>query len=236
MGKYFDDETKLEVLKAYLVDGLSHRQIQRDILNYPAPARGGGFLTMEILHQFGVKGEHKGLYANSSSDEFVNRIANRNLYEELSNYINFQYKAKEQIEHKNFNYNEKDTERYSNIKLRVYQNVIRARVLENYNYECAFCNINKPDLLVCSHIKPWAEDTQNRLNPQNVICLCPLHDKLLDKGYFSLDAQYNIVFSEKADLLIKELFRNLSFKTPTKEPPNLEFLEYHRKTICGLLV
>jgi len=52
-------ETETAVMRAYLCDGQSHRAIQRDILGVEAPARGGGFLTMEILHKFGIRGQHK---------------------------------------------------------------------------------------------------------------------------------------------------------------------------------
>lgn len=234
MSKQFNEEIKLKVLKAYLVDGLSHRQIQREILNLPAPARGGGFKAMEILHQYGITGEYKALYANSSADDFIKKTASTDLYEALSNYIKTTKEAEEQIDKKQFSYEYKETERNTNIKLRVYQDVLRERVLKNYNGECAFCDINQQDLLICSHIKPWASEINNRLNPQNAICLCALHDKLFDKGYFSLDANYEVIFSEKADLIVKKVFGNYKFKTPFRELPDYEFLKFHQKEICGI--
>jgi hypothetical protein len=47
------------VLRAYLCDGWSHREIQERILGIDAPTRGGGFETMKILHQYGITGEYK---------------------------------------------------------------------------------------------------------------------------------------------------------------------------------
>ena len=61
-----------KVIKAYLVDGLSHREIQREILNVPAPNRGGGFKAMQILHSYGIKGEKKLAVTNNSlADELA---------------------------------------------------------------------------------------------------------------------------------------------------------------------
>ena len=94
--------------------------------------------------------------------------------------------------------------------------------------------LDKKDLLVCSHIKPWSEDKLNRLNPKNAICLCVLHDKLFDKGYFSLDDDYHLLFSDKSDLKIKKFFSACQFSKPIKEAPDTTLLAYHRSEICGI--
>src|SRR5690606_35592708 len=112
------------------------------------------------------------------------------------------------------NKNNNPTESKSEIKVRAYQNKLREIVLDNYNSTCAICEINKTDLLVCSHIKPWFVDKEERLNPKNTICFCVLHDKMFDKGYFSLDSNFKIIFGEKADNQIKELLKTSKFKRP----------------------
>lgn len=65
----FDSYKIAEVIKAYLIDGQSHRNIQREILNLPAPARGGGFVAMELLHHFNIRGDKKGLLTQYSISE-----------------------------------------------------------------------------------------------------------------------------------------------------------------------
>lgn len=55
------NKVEFDVLKSYLVESKSHRYIQENILHIDAPARGGGFETMKILHSFDVRKEHKGL-------------------------------------------------------------------------------------------------------------------------------------------------------------------------------
>ena len=63
------------------------------------------------------------------------------------------------------------------IKQRINQNVFRAMILNNYRTRCAITGIDIPELLIASHIIPWAKDEENRLNPSNGICLSALYDK-----------------------------------------------------------
>lgn len=238
MNREFDIAIELNVIKAYLVDGRSHRDIQKNILGIPAPKRGGGFVAMKILHKYGILGEHKAKLKDLSEEELLK------YFPEIRTNVNFNMLTKA-ITYKNIavnkiykhDYNVKDsdiTEKSVNIKQRLYQSVLRERVLSNYKHKCAICGLDKDDLLICSHIKPWSEDKLNRLNPRNAICLCVLHDKLFDKGYFSLDNNYNLLFSEKSDFKIKQLFSEYKFNKPHIEEPDIEFLSYHRNKICGI--
>jgi hypothetical protein len=62
MSRYintFDEDTIIKVLFAYMKHSMSHRDIQREILGLPAPARGGGFIAMDILHYFDIFGDKK---------------------------------------------------------------------------------------------------------------------------------------------------------------------------------
>ncbi|WP_158281901.1 HNH endonuclease [Winogradskyella wandonensis] len=234
MKKTFDSYTKAKVLKAFLKDSLSHRQIEKDILDIPYLARGGGFVAMEILHSYNIKKEKKGILKNKSIDELYeikDKKFNRGLdllieldssYEESEKYFNSFSEIDNNI----------ITDRISQVKARVFQDKLRRIVLSNYYCKCAFCEIDKEDLLICSHIKPWAISIEDRLKATNAICLCVLHDKLFDKGYFGLDSSYNIVFSKKADLTIKRILEPLKFRKPIRSQPSLEFLNYHLKEIC----
>ena len=65
----FEQQKIAEVIYAYLVDGESHRKIQHEILNLPAPARGGGFIVMEILHHYNIRGDKKGILKRKSVNE-----------------------------------------------------------------------------------------------------------------------------------------------------------------------
>ena len=75
-------------------------------------------------------------------------------------------------------------------------------------------------------------DPENRLNPENAILLCRQHDGLFDKGYFTLDSKYNLVLSKKSDSVIEALLNGIVFKEPSKDKPNVNFLDIHRVAVC----
>ena len=129
--------------------------------------------------------------------------------------------------------------RVREVKTRVNQNVFRQIVLANYDGKCGLTGIDIPELLVASHIKPWADDEKNRLNPENGICLSSLYDKAFDKGLMSFRNDFTALFSEKLeanvgkDYYIKyfEPIKNKKLVTPNKYHPNPEFLEWHRDCV-----
>jgi putative restriction endonuclease len=238
MSRYLeelDEEIIIQVLSAYLNDSLSHRYIQKNILGLPAKANGGGFVTMEILHHYGIKGEHKGLLNKTINFEDYAEpiklaISKVNSFNKL---VLLADKAIKSNNQKDFDAI-KSTEINQITKQRIGQSVLRNVVLENYSSTCAFCDIHQKDLLVCSHIVPWSIDQENRLNPKNAILLCHHHDGLFDRGYFGLDSEYNVVISEKSDPVITKLLKGLEFKTPNTSHPDFEFLERHLAEVCEL--
>jgi putative restriction endonuclease len=227
MFKNYDHYTLALVLKAYLVEGKSHRTIQKEILNLPAPPRGGGFVVMEILHFFKIKGEHKSIFEDKNINPNLFNLEVSNLLKEL---LITEEKAEEELEN-NLNPNGKTTENERMLKTRVYQNKLRDKIIKNYNSQCAICDINKLDLLVCSHIVPWSYDEKNRLNLENSICLCVMHDKLFDKGYFHLNDNYEIILSNRIDENLNAFFIDKKFKEPKKFAPRKDFLKLHREEI-----
>lgn len=129
----------------------------------------------------------------------------------------------------------KGIEREKFVKQRVNQSFFRATILSSYNLRCAITGLSIPDLLIASHIVPWAKDKNNRLNPRNGICLNALHDRAFDKGYITITPDFNVklspVFAEYkkdnsiSDLLLK--YDNLKITLPDKFLPSREFLDYH---------
>lgn len=232
MSRYqglYEEDTILKVISAYIVNGWSHREIQKKILGLPAPSNGGGFVAMDILHYYGIKGEHKGILSNNMNFDLsqlemqeANSIINKVLeIEQIKSAIN------KRIESKQFQiFNFKTTVKRETL-VRINQDVLRNRVMKNYNHECALCGIKQADLLICSHIKPWAIDEANRLNPRNAICFCAIHDKLFDRGYFGIDENFIIVLSTKCDEQIRLYLNGCKFKYPEKEKPDRDFLDYH---------
>lgn len=125
------------------------------------------------------------------------------------------------------------------VKTRVNQNVFRQIVLANYNKKCAISGIDLPDLLVASHIIPWSKNEEERLNPENGICLSALYDKAFDKGFIGISGSYQILIcseikSKENKPYYPDLFGKLNgakIQLPQKYLPKKEFLEFHRDTI-----
>jgi putative restriction endonuclease len=125
------------------------------------------------------------------------------------------------------------------VKTRVNQHVFRQMVLANYVGKCAITGIDLPDLLVASHILPWSKKEEERLNPENGICLSALYDKAFDKGYISITNSYEILLSSSLKLKAKETYHAKHFAPlegvkitrPKKYSPKKDFLEYHRDVV-----
>ncbi|MDR1627763.1 MAG: hypothetical protein LBR79_03220 [Oscillospiraceae bacterium] len=64
----------LEIVKAYLIDGLSYREIEKMILRIDSPVRGGGFKVMTVLYELGINGEKKGVLRNNSIENEIKML------------------------------------------------------------------------------------------------------------------------------------------------------------------
>jgi putative restriction endonuclease len=125
------------------------------------------------------------------------------------------------------------------VKTRVNQSVFRQMVLTNYATKCAITGIDIPELLLASHIVPWSKNENERLNPENGICLSALYDKAYDKGLIGINQNHQVILS--ANLKKKKetgfyqshfaTIENLKITNPIKYLPRKEFLEYHLDTI-----
>lgn len=125
------------------------------------------------------------------------------------------------------------------VKTRVNQNVFRQIVLANYNSKCALTGMDLSELLVASHIVPWAENEQERLNPENGICLSSLYDKAFDQGLISFTDDQRVIFSIRLKANVgKDYYtkyfqpvENAALITPRKYHINPQFLEWHRDCV-----
>lgn len=121
------------------------------------------------------------------------------------------------------------------VKTRVNQNVFRQIVVANYSSKCAITGIDLPELLFASHIIPWSKNEDERLNPENGICLSALYDKAFDRGLIAVNEKYQILISEKlkkkkdADYYGKYFasIENQLLISPQRYFPKKEFIQYH---------
>lgn len=135
-----------------------------------------------------------------------------------------------------------ETETIREIKTRRVQNFFRRTVLQSYNNRCAISGLAIPELLVASHIIPWAKDETRRADPTNGIALNALYDKAFDRYLISFNENLNLVLSPKLkekckDETIKAYFLNYENKTlvmPYRFYPDMGALQTHHHRMMEL--
>ena len=92
------------------------------------------------------------------------------------------------------------TERTGLVTSRVGQGAYRKRIIHRWEYQCAVTGFKKLDILIASHIVPWAKSTnEERLDVHNGILLSPVYDALFDKHLISFDTKGKILLSDVID-------------------------------------
>ena len=128
-------------------------------------------------------------------------------------------------------------EREAIIRTRVNQSFFRQTILSSYDNRCCITRLSIPELLIASHIIPWAVDKKNRMNPSNGLCLNCLHDKAFDKGLITITTDYRLKLSKKlaktdpATAILFNQFENQRILLPNRFLPSLQFIEFHNKNI-----
>jgi putative restriction endonuclease len=125
--------------------------------------------------------------------------------------------------------------RTATVQVRVNQARFRESVLVGYNSTCCISGLQNERLLIASHIVPWSEDTHNRLNPQNGLCLSALHDRAYDQGLLTVLPDYTVRVSPKlkaksADAFLQDSllrFDKAPIRMPSRLAPAPEFLTWH---------
>lgn len=123
-------------------------------------------------------------------------------------------------------------DRIATTKQRVNQNYFRRMILSAYDGRCCITGIGLSELLLASHIVPWADDEKVRMDPRNGLCLNALHDKAFDKGLITLDDDYRVMLSDRLKDLPYDFFRRhegQKINLPTRFRPSADFIRYHRE-------
>lgn len=214
-----DPTIRAEVLFKFLVEGKSHRQIERE---KPELITNDGWSSWKIVQFFGFGDSDKGRFSKLNFQNLISQLQDVDLNDFA------EYHLENDI-HDNDKYNNDGTDIFRNIKSRVGQAKLRKRVLANYQTKCALCDIDTKELLVASHIKPWSKSSQQeRVDPTNTILLCRLHDGLFENGHLSLDDTQTVIFRDTNRLIGQGILTTLTFRNPTREAPNIIYLKNHR--------
>jgi len=91
-----------------------------------------------------------------------------------------------------------ESERVSTTVLRIIRDTKLSRKIKQlYNYECQICGII---ISVCgvryaeaAHIRPLGIPHNGKDKPGNLICLCPNHHLMFDKGMFAIEEILNLI-------------------------------------------
>lgn len=150
------------------------------------------------------------------------------------------YKSDESVEDNDKRKNDFAIEnRKIEIEARQKQSRFRKDVLKNFQGRCCISDITEENLLVASHIIPWAKRIDTRLDPSNGLCLSILYDKLFDKGYISFDENFEVIIINSIDNLSEDLQKILNgiagtrMRQPIKYRIKQEYLEFHRDEVFG---
>ncbi|KAA3663371.1 MAG: HNH endonuclease [Chloroflexi bacterium] len=118
------------------------------------------------------------------------------------------------------------------------QGFFRRAVLSSYNQQCCICGLDLKQLLIASHIVPWSVREETRLDPQNGLSLCVLHDKLFDTGLLTLDDSLKVKISHNVNSSTSNVTQQLILAyqgklilLPTRFVPKSEYLDWHRQNV-----
>jgi predicted restriction endonuclease len=131
------------------------------------------------------------------------------------------------------------TETIMTTKARLGQQFFRQSVLASYNCRCCITGNPIPELLVASHILPWDNYPEHRLNPRNGLCLAQTQDAAFDRGLITFDEDYRLVLGPylKEFLPNESLERNFlvyagkQIQMPDKFLPGADFMHKHREEV-----
>ncbi len=122
------------------------------------------------------------------------------------------------------------TERLGLVTSRVGQGRYRRDLINKFNGKCAVTGINKEEILIASHILPWAEaSADERLDVDNGILLSPMYDALFDRHLISFEDNGKIIISNAVcEISNLEIDPTLSIKV---DQGMVFYLKKHREKL-----
>lgn len=127
-----------------------------------------------------------------------------------------------------------ETQQRRFVNTRVGQGAYRKRIIHRWEYKCAVTSFNKLDVLIASHIIPWADSNDiQRLDVNNGILLSPTYDALFDRNLISFENNGRIILSESIEY---EAYKKIGVtgheKIRSLNGENHRYLEQHRQLLA----
>lgn len=146
------------------------------------------------------------------------------------------------------------------VKKRLGQTYFRNTLLLNYKGVCCLTGLAIPNMLVASHIKPWADSTPTeKTAAANGLLLNALHDRAFDQGLITIDHDYRIQVAHDGvrDLMSRMTspdmdaddieaikaaansanermlyaYEGHAIHMPRSNPPSHEFIDWHHRHV-----
>ncbi|MBF0561550.1 MAG: HNH endonuclease [Alphaproteobacteria bacterium] len=116
---------------------------------------------------------------------------------------------------------------------RVGQNIFRDALLEYWNGRCPLTGIDDPALLRASHIKPWADctDDAERLDTYNGLLLAPHLDAAFDAGLISFDDAGQVIVSPRLSDPNRTRLTLDTLPVLALSPKHKIFMAWHRREV-----
>ncbi len=235
----YPEDVRKEVVLNYLFSGTSMRSLDIEVLGIE-DGRYNGFISMGILHHYGLTPDHQKFFRNMTPEEALEHIPDTLEFAWLSDMIsgsdeNFDPESHPWVK----GYTQKRL-----VNTRVNQDRFRKAVLDAYGGKCCITGISGPELLRASHIKPWCEsDELEKTDVCNGLCLNALHDAAFDTGLITVDPSgYGIRLSPRIeDSMPRDTYDSyfrkydgMRISLPDEDSlPRTKYLEYHRDHIFG---
>ncbi len=135
--------------------------------------------------------------------------------------------------HEQFDKRGLESERDAMIRERTCQDLFRNGLMELYHGQCIITGIAIPELLVASHIKPWAmcKNDSERIDVFNGLLLAVHLDKLFDQGFISFASDGKIMISDRLSQYDRSVF-NIDCNIHINVLPGMDgYMAYHRENI-----
>lgn len=127
-----------------------------------------------------------------------------------------------------------ETEKIELVKIRIGQGIFRKSLLSIHT-TCMLCNVNNAQLLIASHIKPWRDcASDERLDVNNGLLLCPNHDSLFDKGFITFDDSGQIVISTNLSDMDRLFLNVIESMKVNYSDCRKEYMKWHRTHVFNM--
>ncbi|TXF79464.1 HNH endonuclease [Chryseobacterium sp.] len=121
-------------------------------------------------------------------------------------------------------YHPSETQKERFVNTRVGQGAYRKRIIHRWEYKCAVTGFDNLQVLVASHIVPWAQaDDRQKLDVHNGILLSPAYDALFDRNLITFENSGRIILSNAIE---KEAFLKIGI-TGIERIKNLSAYNHH---------